>query len=82
MASPLLYPALAEVVLVTYRSVRNQETTKLPVKYLPLPSTYLSVIVVFGGLSLLPQSADRLGALAGWGFVVATALNIFIPATN
>jgi len=79
MASPLLYPALAEVALITYRDIKNGTNKDNPVAHLPVPSQYLSVVAVFGGLSLLPPSADRLGAFRGWGFVVATALNVFTP---
>ena len=79
MASPLLYPALAEVALITYRDVKAGSNVKNPIAHLPVPSQYVSVLAVFGGLSLLPSSADRLGALVGWGFVVATALNVFTP---
>lgn len=79
MASPLLYPALAEIALITYRDIKNKSNAQNPIAHLPVPSQYVSVVTVFGGLSLLPSSADRLGALLGWGFVVATALNVFTP---
>jgi hypothetical protein len=79
MASPLLYPALAEIALITYRDIKNGINAQNPIAHLPVPSQYVSVVTVFGGLSLLPSSADRLGALLGWGFVVATALNVFTP---
>jgi hypothetical protein len=79
MASPLLYPALAEVALITYRDIKDKSNVQNPIPHLPVPSQYVSVLAVFGGLSLLPSTADRLGALVGWGFVVATALNVFTP---
>ena len=79
MASPLLYPALAEVALITYRDVKNGSNVDNPIPHFPLPSQYVSVAIVYGGLSLFPQQADRLASLIGWGFVVATALNVFTP---
>jgi len=82
MASPLLYPALAEVALITYRDVKNGSNVNNPIPHFPIPSQYVSVILVYGGLSLLPESADRLGALIGWGFVVATALNVWTPGAS
>jgi len=79
MASPLLYPILAETALITYRDVRNKSNVDNPIPHLPLPSQYVSVVLVYGGLSLLPKSFDRLTAVFGWGIVVATALNLFTP---
>jgi len=77
MASPLLAPALAETALIIYRDVRNGKADSYPIKYLPLPSQLVSVTVVFGGLSLLPDRASRLATIAGWGFVVATAIQMY-----
>ena len=79
MPSPLLYPIVAEVVLVTFRDVRNGSNVNNPIAHLPIPSQYTSVVIVFGGLSLLPSSFDRPAALLAWGFVIATALNVFSP---
>lgn len=77
MASPLLYPALVETALITYRDVKSGTNKDNPIAHFPLPSQYVSVLLVYGGLALLPESASRLAALVGWGFVVATALNLF-----
>ena len=82
MASPLLYPALAEVVLITYRDVKNGSNVDNPIPHFPLPSQYVSVAIVYGALSLFPPQADRLASLIGWGFVVATALNVFTPGNT
>lgn len=79
MPHPLLLPAVAEVALITYRDVKSGTNATNPVPHLPMPSQYVSVFVVFGGLSILPPSADRLASLMAWGFVVATALNVFTP---
>jgi hypothetical protein len=80
--NPLLYPSLVEVALITYRDVRKGNNTANPIKYLPIPSQYVSVIIVYGGLSFAPPSAQRLAALIGWGFVVATALNVWTPGST
>jgi hypothetical protein len=79
MASPLLYPIIAETVLITYRDIKNKSNVDNPIPHLPIPSQYVSVVVVYGALSILPPSFDRLSALMGWGLVIATALNVFTP---
>jgi len=81
MAS-LLTPALVETVLITYRDVRNGTNKENPIPHFPLPSQYVSVILVYGALSLLPDRFDRVGTLIGWGFVVATALNVWTPSAT
>jgi len=82
MASPLLYPILAEVALITYRNIKNGSNVQNPIPHVPIPSQYVSVVLVYGGLALLPSSFDRLSALMGWGLVIATALNVFTPGGN
>jgi len=77
--NPLLYPALAETALVTYRGVINKTNVNNPIPHFPLPSQLVSVVVVYGALSIFPDSANRLASLLGWGFVVATALNVWSP---
>ena len=76
---------LFEVGLITYRTVTQggvvtkkgkQSTAPLPA---PLPSLYTSAILIYGGLSLLPGSLAPVPALLGWGFVVATFLNLYTP---
>lgn len=77
----LLLAATVEVLLVTYRAVTGGGT-KVPAQApipAPLPSTYTSVVVVYGGLAMLPSSLAPVPGLIGWGFVVATFLNLFNP---
>jgi hypothetical protein len=72
-----------ELGLVTYRDV-TQGGDKVPQKapiHAPLPSLYTSAIIIFGGLALLPKSLDPVPGLVGWGFVVATLLNLFTPGS-
>jgi hypothetical protein len=81
--SGLLAAFFVEVALVTYRSV-TQGGVKVPQSApipAPLPSLYTSAIVVYGGLGLLPSSLAPLPALVGWGFVVATFLNLYTPGS-
>lgn len=79
MASGLIAPAVVELGLVTYRAVKSGSATTNPVPYLPLPSQYGSVAVVYGLLGVLPERAERVAAMVGWGFVVATLLNLWTP---
>ena len=79
----LLAAFLVETALVTYRSV-TQGGAKVPAAApigAPLPSTYTSVILVYGALGLLPSSLAPLPSLVGWGFVVATFLNLYTPGS-
>ena len=78
---------LVEVALVTYRAATGgqivtrkgkQSTAPLPA---PLPSLYTSAILVYGGLGLLPQALAPLPGLVGWGFVIATFLNLYNPGS-
>jgi len=77
MANPLLYPAISEVALITYRSVHNGTAKINPVPYLPIPNELPAVVIVFGILGSLPDRFSRTASLMGWGFVLATALNVF-----
>ena len=79
MANPILAPALAEVILITYRDVKNGSNVNNPVPHLPIPSQFVRVFIVYGALSLFPDQGRRLASLIGWGFVVATALNVWTP---
>ena len=77
----LLAAFLAEVGLITYRSVRSggvktPDTAPIPV---PLPSLYTSAILVYGTLSLAPSSLAPVAGLVGWGFVMETFLNLYTP---
>ncbi|HEV3370877.1 MAG TPA: hypothetical protein VG074_15025 [Acidimicrobiales bacterium] len=79
----LLGAFFVEVALVTFRSV-SQGGLKVPATApipAPLPSLYTSVILVYGGLSLAPRSVAPLATLIGWGFVVATFLNLYTPGS-
>jgi hypothetical protein len=83
MNGGLLSAWLAEVVLITYRAIKQPAATgstgTQSVPSLPLPSYYAATFVVYGALAFLPESAGNFGALVGWGFVVATALNLYEP---
>jgi len=76
MGSGVLAAALAETAIVTYRDVKNGSSVDNPVPHLPVPAQYTSVAVVYGILTFLP---DPIGVLMGWGFVVATLLNLWTP---
>jgi len=76
----LLAAWLAEVILISYRTIKQPTTSSnLPLP-LPLPSQFADTFIIFGALSFLPASSDPLGPLIGWGFVVATFLNLWTPA--
>lgn len=70
----LLLAALTEAAIITWRDVSNQ-------KMLPLPSDYVAVAVAYGGLGLLPASAEGTASLIGWGLVLATFLNLWSPGS-
>ena len=70
----LLAAALVEAGLVTWRDLK---VSKLP----PPPSDYVAVAIVYGGLSLLPDSASSVASLFGWGLILATLMNFWDPAT-
>jgi hypothetical protein len=63
-------PWLVEILLISYRAWKLRQRP-------PLPSELAATFVVFGGLSLVPD--DTVQAAAGWGFVIASALNV-LPA--
>jgi hypothetical protein len=72
---------MVEVGLITFRALRSNgikvpTTAPLPG---PLPSLYVSAILIYGGLGLVPGRGAPVAGLVGWGFVVATALNLFTP---
>ena len=73
---------LAEIAVITYRDVRNGTNVANPVPHFPLPSQYVSVFVVYGLLSLFPDTAKDLASTIGWGFVVATVLNLWKPGNT
>lgn len=69
----LLLAALVEASIITWRDLSKQ-------KVLPLPSDYVAVAILYGGLGLLPTEASGVASLIGWGVVVATFLNL--PGTQ
>lgn len=68
----LLLAALAEAGLITWRDLSTD-------KIVPLPSDYVAVVIFYGGLGLLPESASGFTTLLGWGMVVATFMGLFDP---
>lgn len=78
----LLGAFVVEVALVTYRAVTQGGAVKQktsPLSGAPLPSTFVSPVLVYGVLGLAPKSLAPLPAMIGWGFVVATFLNLYNP---
>lgn len=71
----IMFPWTAEVVLISWRSVRNN---KRP----PLPSEFLASFVIFGAFSIVATRNERVASVLGWGVVVATALNFFPRVTG
>ncbi len=69
----LLAAALVETVLVTYRDLSKEKLQ------FPLPCDYVAIAMIYGGLSLFPETAGNFTQLVGWGFVVATFLNFWDP---
>jgi hypothetical protein len=78
MKSGLTTAWLTEVVLISYRGAKagGQGTGDVP---LPLPSQYVSTFIIYGALGLLPDSASGFASAVGWGFVLATLLNLWEP---
>jgi hypothetical protein len=80
--NPLLYPALSELSLIVYRDVKDGTAKTNPVPYLPIPNQIASIFIVFGILGSLPERFNRVSTLMGWGFVIATALNLYTPGAK
>lgn len=77
MKGGLLSAWLAQVAIITYRGVKQTpRTTPLP---MPLPSSYVSSFLIYGGLSLLPAQASPVTTALGWGLVVANLLGLWAP---
>jgi uncharacterized membrane protein len=73
----LLSAWLVAVAIITYRGVKQTpRTTPLP---MPLPSTYASSFLIYGGLGLLPPQASPFTTAMGWGLVVAMGLGLWNP---
>ena len=73
--SPIVAPWTAEILLISWRSVRRD---KRP----PYPSELLATFVIFGAASLVANSQPKVAGVFAWGVVIATALNYFDPATG
>jgi hypothetical protein len=74
---------LAELVVITYRSAKQEGVGKLgitrPIPHLPMPSEYAATFVVYGALSLIPGQGEQVAGYIGWGIVLATVLNLWDP---
>jgi hypothetical protein len=72
---------LAELVLITYRSAKQTNGAVRPIPLLALPSEYASTFIVYGALSLVPDSSpwSRVAGYFGWGIVAASLLNLWNP---
>lgn len=69
---------LAEIAIITYRGF--ERGTSGPIAHLPIPADYIGATVVYGALGLMGKTqAAPVAALLGWGFVVATLLNLWTP---
>lgn len=77
MANPSVFvPAVIEVGLVTWKGILNGSNKDNPIPHLPLPSSYLSVAIIYGILALPSGELSRVATWIGWGYVVATALTL------
>lgn len=77
MMGGIISAFMAEVILITYRGAKAGKLTKdLPVGHLPVPADYVGAMLIFGLLSALPGNLKTAAGYAGWGLVVATALNV------
>ena len=73
-ARGLFAAALVESAIITWRDISQ---TKVP----PPPSDFVAVAIIYGGLALFPDTAGNFPSIVGWGFVVATFLKLWSPAT-
>ncbi len=71
---------IAELVLIAYRGSKQQGAVR-PIPGLAMPSEYASTFIVYGALSLIPDSSPyaRVAGIFGWGIVAATLLNLWSP---
>ncbi len=73
----LLGAFIAEVALITYRGFADVTG---PLGHLPLPANYTGAVLVYGTLGLAAKTkAAPVATALGWGFVVATLLNLWTP---
>jgi len=86
--SSLLGAFFIQLGIITYRDVaqggiKNGPNGNAPdyPKGAPLPSQYLSAVLIYGALSIMPASTAPLPGLIGWGLVVATLLNLWQPGS-
>lgn len=76
----LLSAFVAEVTLITYRCYHQKNFTVGqgdPPFGAPIPATYSAPILVYGTLGLVSGRGAPVATLLGWGFVVATFLNLW-----
>lgn len=76
---PIVTAAIAETIVITYRDIKNGSNKDNPIPHLPIPSQYTSVVLIYGALAFAPEAAANLAGMIGWGFVVATILNLWTP---
>ena len=70
----LLAAFVVEIGLITYRGFTCAGN------HLPPPADYTGAVLVYGALGLASKTqAANVAGLIGWGFVVATALNLWTP---
>ena len=79
MNSSVVAAGIVELGLVTYRASKAGTLKTNPVPHLPMPSEVLSVVVVYGGLSIVTGQGEALAGALGWGLVVATLLKFWNP---
>lgn len=80
--TPLLSAWVAEIVLIAYRGAKAGTAKTNPIPGLALPSDYASTFIIYGALAFVPGEGQRVAAAIGWGFVVATFLNLWNPGTT
>jgi len=83
--SGLLGAFFIQLGVITYRDVtqggdKTGPGGTAPINA-PLPSQYLSAILIYGVLGVMPASTAPLPGLIGWGLVVATMLNLWTPGS-
>lgn len=66
-----------EIGLITWRNFKKGATDN--VGGLPLPADYLATFAIFGVLGLIGGQAAKPATVLAWGYVAATALNLFDP---
>lgn len=76
---PIVAAAIAETIVITYRDIKNGSNKDNPIPHLPIPSQYTSVVLIYGALAFAPEVASNVAGMIGWGFVVATVLNLWTP---